>query len=547
MVVFGLFLYVVKLLRDPTRFTYPDELAHSYNVNSIVSTHALFGANPVLPLTSRYPGLETATAAVRLAGGASTFLAGVSMIAIARLLLMLALFLLLERITSSASVAGLAALLYTANPNFLFFDSQFSYESLALPLAVVAAFAIVRWLKLKEADMSSPEPRRLWPRYAWGAVAIALIVAVVLTHHGTSYVLVAFIFAVGRAQREIRRLWKSYVSPLAFAAFALVTTLAWLIYAARPTWDYLSPVFSDAIQSGLNMLDGHQGARQLFSSTGGPGQQDVTPLWDRLVALTAAGMIAAALPFGLRRIWKDRRTDAVTLVLAVASAAYVVSLGLRLVPNAWEIANRASEFLFIGVGLVLAIVGLERWWPNRGPRLGRIAVAVAFAVLLEGGIVAGWSSNVVLGQTDAVAVGDTTIRPQGLVVTRWAQDVLGPRHRFAADASNARLLAAYADEFAISGTNPDVQAVIRESKLEGWHVRLLARLGIQYVLVDKRRVSEDELSGAFFANASSPPSWRRTFPARSVHMFDRQRSVSRLLDSGNIVVYDVVRLTRNAS
>ena len=44
-VIFGFFLYGLKILRDPTGFTYADELVHAYNVDSIVSTHSLFDPN----------------------------------------------------------------------------------------------------------------------------------------------------------------------------------------------------------------------------------------------------------------------------------------------------------------------------------------------------------------------------------------------------------------------------------------------------------------------------------------------------------------------
>ncbi len=89
---FGLFLYVVKILRDPVGFTYADELVHAYNVNSIVSTHSLFGPNPLLPVTPHYPGLETVAAALQFVGGSSTFTAGVIVVALARTMMMLTLF-----------------------------------------------------------------------------------------------------------------------------------------------------------------------------------------------------------------------------------------------------------------------------------------------------------------------------------------------------------------------------------------------------------------------------------------------------------------------
>ena len=48
---------------------------------------------------------------------------------------MVALFLFLERAAGSARAAGIAIAVYACNPSFLYFDSQFGYESLALAIA----------------------------------------------------------------------------------------------------------------------------------------------------------------------------------------------------------------------------------------------------------------------------------------------------------------------------------------------------------------------------------------------------------------------------
>ncbi len=60
----GLALYAAKLLRDPFGFTFGDELAHLHNLQEILATGGLFGSNSILPVTPRYPGLESAAAAV---------------------------------------------------------------------------------------------------------------------------------------------------------------------------------------------------------------------------------------------------------------------------------------------------------------------------------------------------------------------------------------------------------------------------------------------------------------------------------------------------
>jgi hypothetical protein len=222
------------------------------------------------------------------------------------------------------------------------------------------------------------------------------------------------------------------------------------------------------------------------------------------------------------------------------------SLGLRIVPNAWEIANRASEFLFVGVGLVLALVGLERWSPKAMPRLGALALSFAFGIMLCGGIVAGWSWDLILAQTGNVATQGAAIRPPGMLAADWARTVLGPGRKFVADASNARLLAAYGGEFAVTGTKPDFWAVLHDPRLDAWHVRLLRQHHIAYVLVDRRLVSEDSLAGYFFATSSSIPSRRLTFEPTSVHKFDRQAEATRAWDSGDAVIYDIRRVINRA-
>src|SRR5450755_751382 len=50
-VVVGLALYAVKVMRDPFAFTFGDELAHLHNLQSILGSGSLFGANSILPVT----------------------------------------------------------------------------------------------------------------------------------------------------------------------------------------------------------------------------------------------------------------------------------------------------------------------------------------------------------------------------------------------------------------------------------------------------------------------------------------------------------------
>src|SRR5262249_26884245 len=113
--------------------------------------------------------------------GLPFFVSGLIVVGAARLLLMLALYMIFEQVSNSPRVAGLAALLYTCNPNFLFFDAQFAYESLSVPLG---AFLVVLALRHPPRD----RPQRI---AVAGAIALTAM-SLAVTHH-----LPSWLFALG--------------------------------------------------------------------------------------------------------------------------------------------------------------------------------------------------------------------------------------------------------------------------------------------------------------------------------------------------------------
>ena len=129
----GVFLYLVKIIRDPFVFDFADEFNQAYNTTEVLTTRALFGSNPLLPATPDYPGLASLTAALASLTHLSVFSAGLIVIAAARTIMILAVYLLLERATDSPQVAGLGALAYTAAPNFLLFTAEVLTNLLLYP------------------------------------------------------------------------------------------------------------------------------------------------------------------------------------------------------------------------------------------------------------------------------------------------------------------------------------------------------------------------------------------------------------------------------
>jgi hypothetical protein len=556
-ILLGVGFYLVKVLNSPYGFTFSDELVHSYNVTSILDTGRLFNANPILRVTPFYPGLETVTAALASLSGLSIFNAGLIVISIARLIAMLALFLFFEKVSGSLRIAGIAALFYTTNANFLFWSAQFSYESLALPLAM--------WV-LYVAACRATTPSGVQHR---GLTLIAMlgISVVVITHHLTSYFLIVFfgVWTLGLlllrfksartttavdagenssisqatiSQRYMINLTRAgAISETAgLALFSMIVTLVWLAGVASITPSYLFPVLSSAANSIVQILGGTGATRTLFQSTSGY----TAPLWERLTGFGSVVLMLLALPFGLINIWKNFRRNPIAILLTVAALTYFLVLGLRFSPEAWETGNRASEFLYIGLSFVIAIAVQQVWDRKSRPWLGRAVVLGSLAVILMGGIISGWTPNLRLSEPIQVNVGNVVIRPQGFAAAYWMRSALGPGNLVATDDSNARLLLAYGGQVTLTGKSPDIVDLLGTVDLPNWQEQLLQEWNIQYVAVDRRLISSDNMMGYYFDRTSTGQLPSTDLLSPEVYgKFDKQQKVSRLFDSGNIVIYDV--------
>lgn len=556
--VFGVDLYLVKVLQSPFAFTYSDEFVHLYNANQIFDTSRLFSENPILAVSALYPGLESVTAALMRLAGLDVFTAGLVVIGTARVVMVLALFLLYEQLSGSARAASLASVLYAANSNFLFWSAQFSYESLALPLAILVLFVVAR----REAGGQAAE------RVGLTLVALMVTGAVVVTHHLSSYFLavvlllwtvlawLARIAVFGRARRWLARLaatrldpWlKAFVlwitgrparpesglgaatgGPGGLALFALVAASAWLVYAASLTLTYLPPVFGKATLALIKMMGGEATGRILFQSTSG----SVSPAWERVVGISSVLLCLLGLPFGLRQVWRRYLHQPLILLLVGAALAYFGLLGLRFVPAAWEIGNRSSEFVFIGLALVLAVGRLPHWLP-------RPLLAAVLLTILAGGVIAGWSSHLRTAQVYRVVVGNQGLEPAGLTAARWARTYLGPGHSFAADEANGRLLLAYGDQKALTGRAQSVKSIFESDSLQDWQLGILQKAQIEYLAVDRRLISNDNMTGYFFDRGSHwPLSDAELLPPANYAKFDQLPQVTRIFDSGDLVLYDV--------
>ena len=353
----------------------------------------------------------------------------------------------------------------------------------------------------------------------------------------TTYALLAFLVAVSvltAVLPGVRSRW----APWLIAGGAGALTALWLLTVASRTYSYLAPVIKGAITATVNTISGELATRTLFRPEAGPPP----PVWEHAVGVGSVVILVLIMPFGLWAVWSRFRTSPLVLALAAAGALYGATLPLRLVPRAWETASRASEFLFVGVAVVVALAGVERWGTSRVPQLGRWVIVAAAGMLISGGIIAGSPSEQRLAQTYRIERGDGAIDPEGVGAARWALSNLGQGNRFAAEQSDARLLQAYGRQFAIAGSYPDVQDILHARAFDPWMLGLLREERIRYVSVNSLQISAN--SGSYFF--SPPWSWTAAlFPGEVIGKFDRDGRADRVFDSGYIAIYDVRAMTHD--
>ncbi len=173
--------YLVKVCYSPAAFTYADELMHWRTATDIAATGKLFTANNLLPISPYYPGLEEVTSALASVTGLSIFISGLIVAGVAHLLFVCVLFVLFRYVSGSHRVAGVALLLYSSESLFQSFDSMFVYQTLALPFLGLTVLATYRLAA----------PQAAGHRAGWFTLAVLSASATVVTHHVTSYLLVA--------------------------------------------------------------------------------------------------------------------------------------------------------------------------------------------------------------------------------------------------------------------------------------------------------------------------------------------------------------------
>ncbi|HEX9117678.1 MAG TPA: hypothetical protein VGA61_16530, partial [Anaerolineae bacterium] len=452
-------------------------------------------------------------------------------------------------------IAGIAAVVYMANPSFVYFDAGFDYEAFALPLAFAALALTLRWMR-------TPSGRQSWSLA--GCLAL-VVIGLATTHHVTSYLFTAMVFALCGFALILRWWGVRSRPPWLIAVFTLAVVVVWAATVAPSTIEYLTPILAPAVEGVAKVATGAEAAHQAFSAP--PAPQAVAPLWLRITAFASIALILACLPFGLTLAWR-RRSKPAALLLGGAALLYAPTLVLRVAGAGVESANRSSGFVFLGIGFVIALLVVHLLENRALPAIGwrrlrlslrlrhdrarerallRTGVIAAVIVIFVGSITIFWPPYGLLPGPYLAGTDLRAVSQQGIATSQWMRKYLGPGNKVLTDRTTGQLAAAYGEQNPAGGRAGELSIALpfTTSTLTPQDVAVLRVKKIDYLIVDTRLSESIPIRGWYFSSSElNEKPYLKPIALSKLTKFGHFRGIDLIYNDGSIRVYDVRALTR---
>ena len=361
---YGMFTYVPKLLRDPGTPLFHDEIAHLRQATNLAATGQLFEQNYIIGIVARFPGLHLVVTSFSDSTGLSLWQSALLLICIAHTLALFGAALLGDALLGSRRAGAVVALVYSLNSSFMYFDTEFAYESLAMPMFLLclgclaqahrAAVNAARQRNEYAPDRRSEERLPGGSVAAWTAAAAILGMGAAPIHHLTAIILFLVLAVVAAVTmvtaRRGRVPWTvAWASGSVFVAVGGATA-SWLTVVAPDTFSYLSPYLGGSLGQLLRLFTNHGGSRTLF-------QASTEPVYERIAAFTVpaiTGVLTLAAIVSWRRLpAQERQRQPMRCALGFFGLLYFPSILFIMVQFGAEGARRTWGFTYIGLAVAL--------------------------------------------------------------------------------------------------------------------------------------------------------------------------------------------------
>jgi hypothetical protein len=581
---YGLVSYAPKLLRNPTGPIYHDEFAHWRATYEILSTGKLFQPNPIIPIIARYPGLHAATASLVHATGLTIWQAGTILLVLFHVTLVLGIAVLAQALGFNNRTASLIALLYGLNSSFLYFDTQYAYESMAITLVVWTLVAYVRAIRSRPGE----------GRAVWGVLTLLLSAGTIITHHLSTFTLVQIMTLVslvvsvpwlargkgwpregppnsgteeGWARESWPKGWARDSRPpsdrrvgwgrtaLTAWSLTLATALmagAWFRFVAPTTWSYLSPFLGEGLSELMQAAKGSGGTRQLFGASLSPGWEQKSAYLVPLVTLCLAlgGLLSLRARMRDGRLPRGGRR-ALLVAFALLGLVYFPSTLFILSPSGAEGARRSWAFTWIGLCMLAGpvVVWLLDWAGSRSHQWTRISLRsgllALLAAVLIGGTAAGLDASYRLPGPFLYGSDARSITPELIGTAKWFTARFGPDNNVVTDRYTGLVFGSSGLQNATSPFSglPFYNLYLAKPGAQIGPSFLLPRLkrsGYTYMIVDGNMAYDLPQLGVYFTSAdpvSLRPQGRKPIFAGRLSKFNTFQWMIKVFQSDTYSIY----------
>jgi hypothetical protein len=531
--ILGMYPAIVYRMSSPLVLAGYDEHLHAQSLMNLLLGSGLFSPNPILQVGPYYPGLELFTGVGIRLTGLPVVLAMSLVVLLCRLLLVLIIYHSALLVSPSRRGAALVVAFYAVSSHFYAFDSGFSYETLALTLGLGGIF-LLRRAQLADGAVG----RRLF------FVASLVLIATVVTHHATGWMVLAFLIAWTVASRKDERRLLARASMVMGVAAAI-----WTAVLTPALAKYLVPIFSDVLQTARAFLAGTSG-HHIFGASGG---SPPPPYWERVVLViyilscTFAALACAWIM--LSRAFHNR--DRMLGLLGALNLAFPLTAASHFNPSVGELGDRAATFLFLPLALSCSLIIQRHPRVTRRPATSGSSFRPAALIALIGGTTIVYLGGTVLGSSPdwnrlpgpyLVSADFRTQDPETLAAVDWAATHLPTGSAVAADRVPAVLLESQARLWPM--TQP--QQGFAPAQLyfsAAWgppQTAIVKGLHIDYLYVDRRLADSLPYVGYYFSQGETAKPTRIT--VADVSKFAHVPGLKAVYRHGPVTIYDTAGL-----
>jgi hypothetical protein len=522
---------MVNRMSSPLVLAGYDEHQHAQSLINLLLGSGLFSPNPTLPVSPYYPGLELFTGVTIRLTGLPIVLVETLVVLLCRLLLVLIIYHAALLVSPSRRGASLVVAFYAVSSEFYSFNAGFAYQTLALTLGLGGIYLLRRAQLADDATAT----RRLF------LIASLVLIATVITHHATSWIVLAFLIAWAAMSRKGERKLLARATVVMGAAVAIWTAAL----AARLT-QYFAPIISNILETTKAFLAGTS-VHHIFGGSGGtPPPAD----WERIVlvvyTLTCTLAALACAWIILPRAFHNR--DRMLILLGALNLAFPITDAAHFDPSVGELlGNRASTFLFLPLALSCSLIIQRHPRVTRRPARRHNPMRPAVLIALIGLTAVTYLGGILLGSNPdwnrlpgpyLVSADFRTEDPETLAAVDWTAMHLPPGSTVVADRVPAVLLASLARLWPV--TNPQqglVPAQLYFSATWGSQETAIVRgRHIDYLYVDTRLTDSLPMLGYYISEGETPKPTRIT--EADVAKFAHVPGLKAVYHHGPVTIYD---------